>query len=177
MWGKRKICLQVRERLIVQYVAKGVKTLDMSGKIKRECVIKVYKGKCLSSFKESSCEKSHRWAANRYQKLLVPLGAGSSRGLLMCIQLYFNHPEPMPTRRNHHSGLRNTWRLIFQQFYWLMNAVLHWMVQMEGVLDGPPRPNEAVMSAGRWWSVCSGPESWEVSWWVSEWALPNMWSS
>lgn len=38
---KRKICLQVRERLIVQYLAKGVKTLDMSGKM-RECVIKVY---------------------------------------------------------------------------------------------------------------------------------------
>lgn len=84
-----------------------------------------------------------------------PLDAGSCRGLLVCIKLYF--PSPMPTRRNGCSGLRHTWRHIFKTvlFVSCYTGRSRWSeIWMVG--GWPPSPNKAAKSARRWRSDVLG---------------------
>ena len=112
--GKQKDLCADGKHVIVQYVAKEMKMLDISGEMKRDhgtverfvCAKGVLR-KVTHRFKRAAVKKATDEQQTGIRSCWC-LNAGSSRGLLMCIQLYFIHPEPMPTRRNDHSGLRNT---------------------------------------------------------------------
>lgn len=111
-----------------------------------------------------------------------PLDAGSCRGLLVCIKLYF--PSPMPTRRNGCSGLRHTWRHIFKTVLFTdeCRATLEgpggvssgWLVdghQVPTRLQSQQGAGGVMFWAGIMGSERIGPFS------VSEWPLQNICSS
>ncbi len=128
--GRNKDLSEDEKREIVQCLATGMKTIDISWKLKRDHrtvkrfvsdsqhrriqsdkgLLRKVSVRQINVIKRAAIKKSHCWAANRYLKLLAslesqePLDAGSFRGWQLCIKLHFDHPNPNSQRKTFAMG-------------------------------------------------------------------------